>query len=73
MKFSTFLLIIILVVACNEESKHKLQISKLEKVNDSLQAECDSRNMELSKYAFIIDNLSNDSKKEVDSISQNAD
>jgi len=80
MKFSTFLVIMILIVACNEESNHKLQISKLKRANDSLQtkcdsfhAECDSKNIDLGRYAFIIDNLSPVSKKEVDSISQHAE
>ena len=80
MKFSTFLVIIILLVACNEESNHKLQISKLKRANDSLRSvcdslhsECSSKNIDLGRYEFIIGNLTLKSKKEVDSISQHAE
>jgi hypothetical protein len=80
MKFGTFLVIMVLIVACNQESNHKLQISSLKRTNDSLQAKCDSlhaecnsKNIDLGRYEFIIDNLSPISKKEVDSISQNAE
>lgn len=70
----------ILIVSCNEESNHRMQIIKLKRANDSLQAtcdslhaECDTKNIDLGRYAFIIDNLSPISKREVDSISQNAE
>ncbi len=70
----------ILIVACNEKSNHELQISKLKRANDSLrtvcdsfQSECNSKNIDLGRYEFIIDNLSPKSKNEVDSISQNTE
>jgi|688.fasta_scaffold1356706_2 hypothetical protein len=80
MKFSTFLVIMILIVACNEESNHELQISNLKRANDSLRtvcdsfhSECNSKDIDLGRYDFIISNLSPKSKREVDSISQNAE
>lgn len=77
MKFSTFLVVMILIVACNQESNHELRMRNLKRDNDSLQtacdslrSECNSKNIDLGRCEFIIDNLSLECKREVDSISQ---
>jgi hypothetical protein len=73
MRFSTALLLILLVVSCNDTDRLQRKVEKLQRENDSLKSECSSKDIDLGRYGVIVTNMSEPCAKEFDSISEHVE